>query len=138
MNAASQDLDHHLAALRERLLHPTDYEQAFHYFLEEFGGDQAFIALGVVEQALNLVQVLNRVATAALGEEVQLAEPKISLVPGHGFHHGSAAVEGRVAIFFYFETVNTGLLVIVPGVRGEAEMGRFRLPGSLTVDASRN
>ena len=94
--------------------------------------------MGAVEQALDLVQVLNHVASAALGKEVELAEPKISLVPGHGFHHGSAGLEGRAAIFFYFEAVNTGLLVIIPGVRGEAEIGRFRLPASLTVDVGRN
>ena len=138
MNSASQDLAHHLAVLRERLAHPTDYEKAFYYFLEEFGGDRAFIALGEVERAPNLVMALNQVASAALGEDVEIAEPKISLVPGHGFHHGSAGLDGRATIFFYFDAVNAGLMAIIPGVRGEAEIGRFRLPGSLTVDASRN
>ena len=44
MNSASQDFPRHLAQLRERMLHPTDYEKAVHYFLEKFAGDQAFVS----------------------------------------------------------------------------------------------
>jgi len=138
VNSASQDLTHHLSVLRERLEHPADYEKAFSYFLEEFGGDRAFIALGEVERAQNLVMALNQVASAAFGEEMEIEEPKISLVPGHAFHHGSAGLRGRAVIFFYFEAVNTGLVAIIPGARGEAEIGRFRLPGALTADGCRN
>ena len=36
MNSASQDFPKHLGVLRERMLHPTDYEKAVYYFLEEF------------------------------------------------------------------------------------------------------
>ena len=43
MNSASQNFPHHLGALRERMLHPTDYELAVNYFLEEFAGDMAFV-----------------------------------------------------------------------------------------------
>ena len=49
-----------------------------------------------------------------------------------------AAVDGRAAIFFYFEEANTGLLAIIPGPRGAAELGRFRMPEAMAVDAGRN
>ena len=49
MNSASRDFPHHLAELRERMLHPTDYEKAVHYFLEEFAGDQAFVRASDVD-----------------------------------------------------------------------------------------
>ena len=42
MNSASQNFPHHLGALRQRMLHPTDYELAVNYFLERFAGDVAF------------------------------------------------------------------------------------------------
>jgi hypothetical protein len=42
MNSASQNFPHHLSILRERMLHPTDYELAVHYFLEEFVGHAEF------------------------------------------------------------------------------------------------
>jgi len=54
MNLASQDLHLHLGELKAQLLHATDYERAFHYFLEEFGGDQKFITMGEVEPAPQL------------------------------------------------------------------------------------
>jgi hypothetical protein len=38
MNSASQNFPHHLGALRQRMLHPTDYEPTVNYFLEEFAG----------------------------------------------------------------------------------------------------
>lgn len=138
MNSASQNLPHHLAALRERLQHPTDYEKAFHYFLEEFGGDKEFIAQGVVEQAPQLVAILSAVASQALGRSVEVQQTRISAMPAFRFHHGFGMVDGRAAIFFYFEEINSGLLVIIPGNRGEAEMGRFRLPAGLGADPAKN
>jgi hypothetical protein len=42
MNSAWQNLPHHLGALRQRVLDPTDYELAVNYFLEGFAGDVAF------------------------------------------------------------------------------------------------
>ncbi len=45
MNSASQDFPRHLGELRQRMLHPTDFEKAVYYFLEEFAGDSAFIRL---------------------------------------------------------------------------------------------
>lgn len=138
MNSASQDITRHLDILRTRLLPPSDYETAFHYFIEEFGGDAKFIELGEVEEAPNLVEVLGYLATTALGKAVTLKQPRISRVPGAGFLHGSAAVEGRAAVFFYFEAVNAGLLAIIPGVRGAMELARFRLPGSMALDPRYN
>ncbi len=43
MNTASVNLPHHLRVLRERMLHPSDYELAMNYFLEEFAGDEKFL-----------------------------------------------------------------------------------------------
>ena len=138
MNSASQNLDLHLGILRERLQHPTDYEKAFHYFLEEFGGDTAFIAQGVVEQAAELVAVLSAVASQALGKKIEVQQTRISALPAHQFHHGFGSVDGRAAIFFYFEEINTGLMAIIPGPRGEAELGRFRLPAGMGIDPAKN
>jgi hypothetical protein len=133
MNSASNDLKLHLGELRARLLHETGYERAFHYFLEEFGGDAAFVAMGDVDKAAHLEAVITHIASKALGKPAPLVEARISRLLGHGFKHGCAAVDGRAAIFFYFEADNTGLLAIIPGARGEAEIARFRLPPELAA-----
>ena len=67
MNSASQNFPHHLGALRQRMLHPTDYELAVNYFLEEFAGDVAFVRGSEPEQMPHLVAALNIVTSKAVG-----------------------------------------------------------------------
>ena len=67
MNSASQNFPHHLGALRQRMLHPTDYELAVNYFLEEFAGDMAFVRGSEPEQMPHLVAALNIVTSKAVG-----------------------------------------------------------------------
>ncbi len=138
MNSASSNLDHHLGVLRERLLHPTDYEKAFYYFLEEFGGDATFIGMGLVEEATGLVAVMNQIAAKALGKPARIENARVSRVPKTGFLHGSAALDNRAVIVLYFEDINTGLMAIIPGNRGGAEMARFKVPSFHPANPSQN
>src|SRR5262249_37922176 len=102
MSSASSDLARHLGILLERLRHPTDYETAFHYFIEEFGSDVEFIAMGVPENPAALTRVLEAVARQVLLKPVRLERLALSSVPGHGFHHGSASVDGRAVVVIFF------------------------------------
>ncbi len=137
MNSASQNFPHHLSVLRERMLHPTAYETAVNYFLEEFAGDTAFVKASDVEQMPHLVSVLGTVVAKALGDAVKLEDPRISYLRAHKFVHGNARAAGRIVIFFYFEEADTGLLMLIPGVRGEMEIARFKLAGGL-INPQRN
>ena len=132
MNTASQNLPHHLAVLRERLLHPTDYELAVNYFLEEFAGDTGFIQQSEPDIAPHLLAILAQVVAKALGHRLAFDDSKVFLLREHGFYHGNAAVEGRVVLFIYIQDVETGVLALIPGVRGAMEVARFRLPAGLT------
>jgi len=131
MNTASQDLRHHLGVLQAKLQHATDYEQALYYFLEEFAGDVGFMSQSCVEEAPHLLAVLTHVAARALGNPAQLEGVRVMRLAEFGFTHGNAAVAGRVVLFFYFEKEDTGLMALVPGVKGATEIARFRLPGGL-------
>ena len=131
MNSASQDFPLHLGLLRERMLHPTSYETAVSYFLEEFAGDNAFVRASDPEQMPHLVSVLNRVVSKGLGGNVQIENPLVSHLRAHRFVHGNGRVADRVVLFFYFEEADTGLLMLIPGVRGEMEIARFKLAGGL-------
>jgi hypothetical protein len=132
MNSASQDFPHHLGVLRERMLHPTDYEQAVYYFLEEFAGDSAFVKASDREMMPHLVAVLGRVVSKALGKTVELENALVSYLREHKFVHGNAQADGRIVLFFYFEQGDTGMAMIIPGIRGEGEMARFHMTGGLT------
>ena len=131
VNTASQDLPHHLGVLRERMLHPTDYELAVNYFLEEFAGDAKFVQQSERDDAPHLLAVLTHVASQAIGRRVAFDDSKVFLLGPHRFYHGNAAVEGRVVLFFYFQEADTGIAALIPGVRGAMEVARFRLTAGL-------
>ena len=103
MNSASQNFPHHLGALRERMLHPTDYELAVNYFLEEFAGDMAFVRGSEAEQMPHLVAVLNIVVSKAMGRHVEVENTLVSYLREHRFVHGNAQADGRIVLYFYFE-----------------------------------
>jgi hypothetical protein len=137
MNSASQDFPKHLAVLRERMLHPNDYEKAVHYFFEEFCGDKEFVRASDVASMPHLVAVLNQVASGAIGRPVEIEGALVSYLRAHRFVHGNARVDGRVVLFFYFENDDTGMMMMIPGVRGEGDVARFHLEGGLE-DPSKN
>ena len=109
------------------MLHPTDYELALNYFLEEFAGDTRFLDASEPDDAPHLLAVLAHVASKALGRMVAFDEAKLFLLCEHRFYHGNAAVAGRVLLFFYFQEADTGIAALIPGVRGAMEVVRFRL-----------
>jgi hypothetical protein len=131
MNSASQDFPLHLGVLRERMLHPTAYETAVSYFLEEFAGDGAFVRASDPEKMPHLVSVLENVVAKAVGDAVKLEGALVSYLHAHRFVHGNARAGARIVIFFYFEEADTGMVMLIPGIRGEAEIARFKLAGGL-------
>ena len=137
MNTASENLAHHLGVLREKLQHPTDYEKALYYFLEEFAGDVGFVKQSAADEAPHLLAVLTHIAGKALCQPARLQHPTILHLAEFKFFQGNAAVAGRVLLFIYFEEADTGLMALIPGVKGGTEVARFRVKGGL-VDPKRN
>lgn len=132
MNTASQNLPHHLGVLRDKLQHPTDYELAMSYFLEEFAGDLGFLNQSEPRAMPSLLAIVTKVAAQALGKAaVRLQQPRVLGLPGHQFFHGNGVAEGRVVLFFYFEDANVGLLALIPGTTGGMQLGRFHVPAGL-------
>jgi hypothetical protein len=131
MNSASDNFPLHLGVLRERMLHPTDYELAVNYFLEEFAGDAAFVRASDREQMPHLVAALSIVVSKAIGRRVELENALVSYLREHGFVHGNAVADGRIVLFFYFEQADAGVVMLIPGIDGEMEVARFRVKGGL-------
>jgi hypothetical protein len=129
MNSASQNFSFHLGELRARLLHPTEYDRAMNYFLEEFAGDGAFIRASDPDDAPHLKAVLGHLVSGALSKRVEVVGALVSQLREHRFYHGNAQADGRIVLFFYIAEENVGLMMLMPGVRGEADIARFRLNG---------
>jgi hypothetical protein len=130
MNSASQNFPHHLGILRERMLHPTDYETAVNYFLEEFAGDNKFIRESDPEQMPQLVAIMGHIVSKALGRPLELEGALVSHLRAHQFVHGNARADGRIVLFFYFSEADTGMVMLIPGVRGEGDVIRFQTGGA--------
>jgi hypothetical protein len=113
------------------MLHPTDYELAVNYFLEEFAGDATFVRASEPEQMPHLVSVLGIVVSKAVGRRVEVENALVSYLREHRFVHGNARADGRIVFFFYFEDADSGLLMLIPGIRGQMEVARFHLKGGL-------
>src|SRR5438876_6245031 len=131
MNSASQNFPYHLGVLRERMLHLTAYETAVSYFLDEFAGDTAFVRASDPEKMPHLVSVLGNVVSKAVGKAVELEGALVSYLRAYRFVHGNARAAGRIVLFFYFEEADTGMVMLIPGVHGEAEIARFKMAGGL-------
>ncbi len=78
-----------------------------------------------------LVSVLGSVVSKAVGGTVGLEGALVSYLRRHRFVHGNVRAAGRVVLFFYFEEADTGMVMLIPGVRGEMEIARFKLAGGL-------
>ena len=113
------------------MLHPNDYEKAVHYFLEEFCGDGEFVRASDPESMPHLVAILSQVASGAIGRKVEVEGALVSYLRAHRFVHGNAQVDGRVVLFFYFQDDDTGMMMLIPGVRGQGDVARFHLAGGL-------
>lgn len=131
MNSASKDFPFHLGVLRERLLHPTSYEAAVSYFLEEFAGDRAFVTASDPEKMPHLTGVLADVVSGAIGNTVELEGALVSYLRAHRFVHGNARADGRIVLFFYFEEGDVGMMMLLPGIRGQMDIARFKVAGGL-------
>ena len=117
--------------------HPTDYEKAVHYFLEEFAGDPAFVKASDADANPHLIAVLGLVASKAIGRQVEIEGAMVSKLRAHRFIHGNAQAGGRIVLFFYFQEADTGMMMLTPGVSAEGEVARFHLTGGL-MDPQKN
>ena len=84
-----------------------------------------------------LVAVLSQVASGAIGRPVELEGALVSHLREHRFVHGNAQVDGRIVLFFYFQEADTGMMMLIPGLRGQGDVARFHLAGGLE-DPSKN
>jgi len=118
------------------MAHPTNCELAVHYFLEEFAGDTAFVKASDPVPMPHLVAVLSAVVSKNIGRQVNIEGALISYLREHRFIHGNAQADGRIVLFFYFQEEEAGMVMLIPGVRGEGDVVRFRTGG--LIDPQQN
>jgi hypothetical protein len=120
-----ENLKLRLASLLQKLREGKELADIFDYFLREFAEDQDFIALGQLKTLPGLAKILINIADRILRKKTKLNQILLTGLPDHGFYHGSAIIDRRMAVVFYFESANQGLMALSPGLQGGTEFARF-------------
>jgi hypothetical protein len=115
-----------LATLKDKLIHARNFTKVWEYFMDHFGEDPDFIALGDATHDPFLEAVLSHVAKGLFGRQVSSADFLLTRLPEHQFLHGGGTLNGRLANVLYFEDIRMGLLAVVTSVQpSETKMVRF-------------
>jgi len=115
-----------LETLRDKMVKAKDFSEVVHYFMDHFGENRDFIALGkagrshVVETGL--VKLLNQ----ALHREVRFVSMMLMATPGTDFSHGSFMADKGFGMFFYFKDNSMGMVAAqFPELNGQTLFARF-------------
>ena len=115
-----------LATLKDKLIYARNFTQVWEYFMDHFGEDPDFIALGDRARHPFLEAILAHVGKGLFGRQVSLADFLLTKLPEHQFLHGGGTLDGRLANVLYFEDIQMGLLAVVVSLDpSETKMVRF-------------
>jgi hypothetical protein len=115
-----------LQELKQKLIHDKDLIPVWTFFLDHFGDDPDFIALGDAITHPFLESVLAQVGMQMFPQDALVSMSKLVRLADQQFIHGSANVAGRLGVVFYFEDVQVGMVVVSdPSAFDNAKMARF-------------
>jgi hypothetical protein len=109
--------------LKKKLIMEDDFGQMYEFFMDHFGENDEFLALGQrVRQAdfpITNVAVAAALATLATTANIQNAKKAAQIQPIHlpeeHFLHGPIHLGNTFGLFFYFEDVDVGLVYVYAG-----------------------
>lgn len=115
-----------LLELKEVLQNATDLQEPAILFWEVFASDHSFMAAGKPEAHSRLKDIIEQVATRALGS-AQTAERLVLIrLAAYQFWHGSCVLGEKMAQVIYFDDIDCGLLTILRNpLTGETQYTRF-------------
>ena len=131
MSGSVTTLTQHMAELRSRMQHPTDYEKALDYFMSTIANAFDMHQLGDPTESPALRAVLSTALQQVFGTPHRLRALAVLHAAQHGLYHGCGSASGRVIAFFYCQRLNIGIFGAIPGLKGTMEVVRFRLQQSL-------
>jgi hypothetical protein len=103
------------------------------FFLDHFGENPLFIALGEQIHHPFLEAVFAQIGEQILGRKVDLSELILKRVPDHYFVHGGGLLGGSLFNVLYFEDTHAGMMAVAMlDPLDEMKYVRFsgrRLPG---------
>ncbi|MFN3331558.1 MAG: hypothetical protein ACK47M_03455 [Caldilinea sp.] len=131
--AAPSSILQRLPNLKLKMVSGADLYEIYHYFLDHFGENDEFMQMGVQTSSPMIEEILTQIARSIFKENVRPPQrSRIIRIPERGFLHGSCIYKGRMASFFYFEDIDSGMAAFLSLQSPDrTEMARFsiRTPG---------
>lgn len=113
--------------LKKRLVEAKDFSDVWNYFFDNFGENEAFMALGKPALCPQLEAILKQAgANAFKGEEVKIHSTSFFFFEEQAFLHGAYTINGKFAGVLYFLDLQIGLAGITLSMAGPTEFCRFR------------
>lgn len=115
-----------LPELKHKLIHDKDLTPVWQFFLDHFGEDPEFIALGEAITHAFLESVLAQVGMQMFPGNAIASMTRLVRLEDQQFIHGSINLSGRMGFVFYFEDIQVGMVVVSdPSAFDNAKMARF-------------
>ena len=127
-----------LETLKHKLTTAKEFSEVFAYFLDHFGEDPGFIALGERTDSPFLEGMLAQIGEQMFGRKVHVGNVLLTLLPEQQFIHGTCTLNGRLTTVLYFEDITTGLLAVIL-TASDTKLARFTgrpMPGMPTPSAN--
>jgi hypothetical protein len=102
-----------LETLKEKLGAATNFSDVQTYFLDHFGEDPAFMALGEATTHPLIEATLAAVVEQLFGKTVPVDNLRLVRLPEQQFIHGGFTARGRIGSVFYFEDIHLGLATLI-------------------------
>jgi hypothetical protein len=124
-----------LATLKQRLVNATDFSDVWTYFLDHFGEDPAFLALGERTRHDVVETLLVQTAKKLCRLDVPAANVLLTSLPEHQFIHGGIFAKGHMINVLYFGDIFMGTIMVC--TLGSDQTHVLRFTGREVVDQTK-
>lgn len=102
-----------LALLEQKLLHPTDWDQAITYFFDHFATEKAFIGMSRKTHQPIIVTMMGELGKQLFHKRaVAIMDPTVFKVKEFNMLHGTCLMEGRLITFVYLMNAHKGIFSV--------------------------
>ena len=116
-----------LEELKRLTLEATDFGVVLEYFFDHFGDHFEFSQIGERTREPILETIIQQTGNQVFGKVVNVSHVLLTRLPDHGFVHGGFMLDGNLGTLFFFDEVDTGLMVISMSASGnDTRLIRFR------------
>jgi hypothetical protein len=129
-----------LETLKHKLTTAKEFSPVFAYFLDHFGEEPAFIALGERTDSPFLEAMLAQIGEQMFGRKTHVRDVLLTRLSEQQFIHGTCTLNGKLTSVLYFEDIRTGLLAVIMSITpSDTKLVRFTgrpMPGTPTPSAN--